>query len=200
MPPAAAEPGPRDRQWVPAGSAATIGSSSMECTAIPQPPDRRAHKSGIEPLGASASTSRRAAFLQGERDQRMRLAVCADHPRHERMERGRTGKAEPIRPASPRAGAAYCGDRVLDLLQDGRASVKNSPGLGQLDAARVTPEQPRAASSAFERAYLLAQRRLLNAEAFGGAGDVALPRPPPQSIADAAIPYVINIKNVVAIY
>src|SRR5262249_714604 len=63
---------------------------------------------------------------------------------------------------------------VLDLAED-RAGVgeQRAAGLGQRDAARQPAEQLDV-ELALERADLLAERRLLDAEPLGRAGDVAL--------------------------
>ena len=62
---------------------------------------------------------------------------------------------------------------MLDLQQDcPRLSQQRLAGLGQLDAARFAPEQLHI-ELGFERSDLLAQGRLLNAEAFRRSRDVA---------------------------
>src|SRR5437660_6083822 len=83
--------------------------------------------------------------------------------RHQRVKRGRAGKAE----AEP-AGFAACGaaggkHSVFGALEhDPRFREKGFARRGQLDSARLAPEQLEF-ELGFERANLLAERRLLDA-------------------------------------
>src|SRR5580700_3978241 len=104
----------------------------------------------------------------------MRLAKPPDRARHERVERGRTGKpdADPsgLAPRSPPG----CGGCMLDLGQDRpRLGQQRLAGLGQFDTARLAPEQQHI-ELGFECPDLLAQRWLLNAEALRRSRDMAL--------------------------
>ena len=138
-------------------------------------PDRRADKGGVEPLVAQRLDQfAGAALLQGKRHQRVRFAEGADQPRHERVERGRAGEAEadPARLRRARCGGSRrraCSTRAEDRP---RLGEKGCARLGQLDAARLAAEQLDL-ELGFERPDLLAERRLLDAEPLGGAGDMA---------------------------
>ena len=89
------------------------------------------------------------------------------------MERSRAGEAEGDSPGVAARRPAGRADRVLDLLQDClRLGKQGVPRLGQFDPARLAAEQLDL-QLGFERLDLLAQRRLLNAQPLGGAGDVA---------------------------
>jgi hypothetical protein len=136
--------------------------------------DRRADKGDIERLRPQGSHQlNRAALLEGQRDQGMRIAKRADRPRHERMERRRTSKthADAAALAAPRLlgrsnRTADSGEDRLGLLEEGAA------GRGQLDSARFAVEEARV-QLGLKRANLLRQRRLLDAKSLGRAGDVA---------------------------
>src|SRR5258708_37346874 len=63
---------------------------------------------------------------------------------------------------------------MIDLGENDARLVEESPTrVGQLDPARLAPEQLHV-ELAFERANLLAERRLLDAKPRGGARDVGL--------------------------
>src|SRR5712675_592092 len=137
--------------------------------------DRRADEGGVDPLGTQpVNQLTRAGLLQGQRDQRARLAEFADHPRHKGVKRRRAGKAEPDPAGVAAGGAARRDDGMLDAIED-RACFgqQRFARLGQLDAARLAPEQLHF-ELGFERADLLAQWRLLDAESFRRAGDMPL--------------------------
>jgi hypothetical protein len=53
-----------------------------------------------------------------------------------------------------------------------RLFQQQRPGLGQFDASRQSTEQQRS-HLLFELTDLLAQRRLLDAESFGGSGEMS---------------------------
>ena len=126
--------------------------------------DRRAHEGSIDTLGAQAFNQfGGAALFKAQRDQRMCLAECPDHARHKRMERGRAGEAEPDPPGFAARGAARRGGSVLDPVEDPpRLGEERFACLGQLDPARLAPEQLHL-ELGFESPDLLTERRLLDA-------------------------------------
>src|SRR5205085_7892865 len=88
--------------------------------------------------------------------------------------RGGARETEPDPPGLAAAGAARCGDSMLDPIQDRPCfSEERLARLGQLDTARFAPEELYL-EFGFERADLLAQRRLLNAQPLRRASDMAL--------------------------
>src|SRR5580700_10678547 len=104
----------------------------------------------------------------------MRLAERADHAWDERVERGRTGKAEPDAPGFAARGTTGRGSRVLDPVEDHpRLGKERLAGLGQLHAAGLAAEQLYF-ELGFERPDLLAERRLLDAEPLGRARHMPL--------------------------
>ena len=83
-------------------------------------------------------------------------------------------KPSPSRPASPRAARRAAGTACSTRSRIvARFGEKRLARLGQLDPARLAPEQLHV-ELGFERADLLAERRLLDAEPLGRAGDVTL--------------------------
>ena len=83
-------------------------------------------------------------------------------------------KPSPIRPASPRAARRAASTASLGPRQDRPGVVEQRLSRrGQFDAARLAAKQHHV-EFAFQRANLLRQRRLLDAEPLGGAGDMAL--------------------------
>ncbi len=90
------------------------------------------------------------------------------------MKRGRTGEAEPDPPGFAARRPAGGVDRMIDLLQNGlRLGKQHLAGLGQFNPARLALKQLRA-KLGFERADLLTERRLLDAQALRRAGDMPL--------------------------
>ena len=90
------------------------------------------------------------------------------------MERGGAREPDPDPPGIAAAGAARCGDSMLDPVEDrARFGEQCLTRLGQLDAARFAPEELDF-ELGFERTDLLAQRRLLNPEPRRCAGDMTL--------------------------
>ena len=104
------------------------------------------------------------------------VAELADRARHQRMERRRGGEADGDAADLAARGAAGADLGMLGLGQD-RLGVdqERAAGVGQADAARMAHEQRRV-DLALERADLLAERRLLDVQLLGRAGDVALMR------------------------
>ena len=83
-------------------------------------------------------------------------------------------KPRPSRPASPRAARRAASDSVFGALEhDPRFGEKRFAGRGQLDAARLAPEQLDF-KLGFEGADLLAERRLLNAQPLCRASHMTL--------------------------
>src|SRR3954451_19237741 len=160
----------------PDGNAATISSFSTEATSMPA-----AWPIGERTNAASIFSARSASTSSAVPPSSRPNATSGCVSRNARIARGTKGWNEAelvkpmlIRPASPRAvrraAAAACSTRsrmARALGQQCRA------GLGQLDAARLAVEQLHI-ELVFERADLLAQGRLLDAEPFRRAGDMAL--------------------------
>ncbi len=119
---------------------------------------------------------RRGVLLQRQRHLGITLPELADQPRHEGMERRRIDHAD----ADASQVAARDALRVLGgqphPLQDlTRIEQKGAAGAGQRHAARQALEQA-GTHLLFQLTNLLAQRRLLDAQTLGRAGEVELLR------------------------
>lgn len=86
----------------------------------------------------------------------------------------RTGKADG-EASLLSADIASCRlDRQIDVVQDGpRPLHESTASVRQFDASRQAPEERRA-DDRLQLGDLLAERRLLDAEPFGGTGHVPL--------------------------
>ena len=129
------------------------------------------------------------------------IAEGTDYPRHERVERRRTGEAYHQPPQFATRGATRGRERVVDMGED-RAGVgqQRTPGLGQLNAARQAAQQLHV-QFALQRADLLTERGLLHAQALGGAGDVAFFGHGDEiaEVAQFHLPYPLDMNFVFAI-
>jgi hypothetical protein len=137
--------------------------------------DRRPDKSDIERLRPqSRDQLNRAALLEGQGDPRMSFAERTDRTRHKRVERRRTGKSESDAAGLTARRLLGRRDRVANPGQDRLGlGEKGAAGRGQLDAARLAVKKPRI-ELALQCLDLLRQRRLLNTEPLGRAGNMTL--------------------------
>ena len=104
-------------------------------------------------------------------------------------------KPTTTRPCSPRAVRRVVASGALDLVEnDAGAIEKGDARVGQFDAARLAAKQLHV-EFLFQRADLHAQRRLLNAEPFGGPGHVLFFSDGNEiaQVAQFHVPYVSNI-------
>src|SRR5207245_8245751 len=106
----------------------------------------------------------------------MAFTEGADYPRHEGDERRGAGEADDDPSLLPARRSPRRRHGVIDLREDYACLVEEgAPRVGQLDPAWLAPEQLRV-EFAFERADLLTERRLLDAQSRGGARDMRLLR------------------------
>ena len=113
-----------------------------------------------------------AAFLEHQPHIGRGIAKAPDHGRHEGVEGRRAGEAH-CQPAG--LAARHLAHAVHGLVHQrddvARVRQQRAAAFGQFHAARQTVEQ-RHAQFLLQRADLLAERRLTDAQAFGGLGQV----------------------------
>ncbi len=135
---------------------------------------RRAYEGGVQPLVQDrVHQLAGAGFLQRHRNARHALAKPAQHGGHKGVQGGGAGKAHRQPPLLPGRGAAHHVGHAFGTGQHGAGLFQQrQAGLCRAHAARQAAHQQNA-QFLFQPAQQARERRLLHAEALGGAGDVA---------------------------
>ena len=134
---------------------------------------RRPHEAQVEgALADRLDLRHRRHLMQGQADQRKALAVAVDDGGEQRRERGREGEADAQLAGLAAFGPARRHGGLLGQRQDAPGVVEEqSARLRQAHPALAALEQLRA-QLRLQRLDLLAQRRLADVQALGGAGEV----------------------------
>ena len=150
-----------------------VSSSTLSTTTLRLAPWAPRMKSRVDPaLGHGLGQLAGAAFLEHQPHIGRGIAKAPDHGRHEGVEGRRAGEAH-CQPAG--LAARHLAHAVHGLVHQrddvARVRQQRAAAFGQFHAARQTVEQ-RHAQFLLQRADLLAERRLTDAQAFGGLGQV----------------------------
>ena len=133
-----------------------------------------ANEGGIHaPRKNGGRKQRRGAFVQAQGHGGVTATKLTDHPRNQRVKRGRVDHAQPQAPQFSARNPAHADLGLLSLLYQRAGIIEQGfAGGRQFHAARQSAKQ-RGAQMLLQRLDLLRQRWLRHAQLPGGAGDMS---------------------------